>query len=487
MSLQRLEVTPLPTVIAELIAARRTGTLVLAHGKQRTSLDWVNGELVLARPGETARSLGAWLFHKGLVDEETGRRIAALPADEIVPRFHELALFDAAQRNAHLREWTRVVTTPLFSLTEGTAAFEESEPLDPAHRVFFQSPAPLIVEGTRSITNGLVLRSSLGDLTRVVEPDPDPLWPTEDLPLTDREREIARSLEGPTTVDQFLRRWSEDAVVAARVTIALTTLGTWNPIGASPASGTQLTSGTESNDTERDLMLLAQIGPSDVASLEAVKFAKKLPHLDLYETLNLPRGAQGSLIAERAHQMLKEFETSSFPPILSSMIEEIRAAVERSRTILTHPAKRKEYDQLLSRGQGNKTALDQYVARRSIAIRNLERARELALRNDPYGAIVLLRQAVRFDPGSAEAWHLLGSCEQQNPRWRRDAAVSFQKALAADPTYVEAMISLGDLYKLEGLPARARNFYEDALSIEADNATAKSRLAKLDAPDKVKR
>lgn len=479
MSLQRLEVTPLPLVIADLVGSRRTGTLVLAHGSQRTTLDWVNGELVLVRPAEPARSLGAWLFHKRVVDEETGRMVAALPPAEIVPRFHELGLFDAAERNAHLREWTRVVVVPLFSLTEGTAAFEESEAVDPDNRVFFQSMAPLVVEGVRSITNGLLLRSSLGDLRQLIEPEADPWWPTEELPLTDREREIARSLDEPTPLGTFLKSWADEHAVAARVAITLMALGTWVPAREAHSTGTQLTAGTAADDTERDLMLLAQIGPSDVQSLEAIKLAKKLPQLNLYEALNLPQNASVTVISERARQFTREFEPSAFPAVLSSTIEEIRVAVDRARTILTHPAKRREYDQLLSRGQGTKNSLDQYVARRSIAISNLERARDLALRNDPYGAIVLLRQTVRFDPGNPEAWHLLGTCQEKNPRWRRDAAVSFQKALAADPKYVDAMLSLGDLYRSQGLPSRARNFYEDVLSVDPENATAQSRLRKL--------
>ena len=59
---------------------------------------------------------------------------------------------------------------------------------------------------------------------------------------------------------------------------------------------------------------------------------------------------------------------------------------------------------------------------------------------------MLLKQTVHFVPDHAEAWALLGACQERNPRWRRDAAESFQMALSIDPNNVEAMISLGDLY-----------------------------------------
>lgn len=477
MTLQRLEVTPFPIVVADIVTSNRTGTLLIAHGAQRTAIDWVNGELVLIRPSDAGRSFGAWLFHKQLIDEPTGRTIAAYPSPSIVRRFHETGSFDSGRRNSYLREWTRAVFQPLFSLTEGTAAFEEGEAIDPEDRIFFQSPAPLIVEGVRSISNGLVIRASLGDLARRIEPEVDADYPIEDLPLGERERAIAQSLEPGATLDSLLRQWPNESLNAARVAIMLLTLGVW--IEAHAESGEQTERHTAPDDTERDLLLLAQLSPSDTKSLGALKFAKRIPSLDLYEILEQPRGAQGSLIAERADRMKREYNPAAFPPAMRDVVQEIRTAIERAQTILTNPRKRKEYDQLLERGAGDKAQLDQYVARRAIAISNLDRARELHLKNDFYGAIVLLREAVRFDPGSAEAWHLLGDCQSRNPKWRRDAAVSLQKALAADPNYIDAMISLGDLYRQEGLPARAKGYYDDVLAIDPDNSSAKARLQKL--------
>ena len=88
----------------------------------------------------------------------------------------------------------------------------------------------------------------------------------------------------------------------------------------------------------------------------------------------------------------------------------------------------------------------------------------------------LLKQTVNYAPDHAEAWQLLGSCQERNPKWRRDAAESFQMALSIDPNHTDALISLGDLYKLEGLITRAQTCYEDALKIAPENQQAKSRL-----------
>jgi tetratricopeptide (TPR) repeat protein len=82
-------------------------------------------------------------------------------------------------------------------------------------------------------------------------------------------------------------------------------------------------------------------------------------------------------------------------------------------------------------------------------------------------------------PENAQAWYLLGTCQERNPKWRRDAAESFQMALSVDPNFIDAMISLGDLYKMEGLASRAQSCYEDVLKISPENQQAKSRLTAL--------
>jgi tetratricopeptide (TPR) repeat protein len=103
----------------------------------------------------------------------------------------------------------------------------------------------------------------------------------------------------------------------------------------------------------------------------------------------------------------------------------------------------------------------------------------LSAAGDYYGAILLLKQAVRYAPDYAEAWHLLGACQERNPKWHRDSAESFQRSLSLDPNSVTTLISLGDLYRGEGLTARAQSCYEDALKIAPDNMEAQGRLAGL--------
>ena len=149
--------------------------------------------------------------------------------------------------------------------------------------------------------------------------------------------------------------------------------------------------------------------------------------------------------------------------------------------VLKEPTRRAAYDKLLQE-RGSRTSdgsIQQRLTQRSIAEQNFNKARELAVQGDYYGAIVLLKQAVEYAPDNAQAWFLLGSCQERNPKWRRDAAESFQMALSVDPNFIDAMISLGDLYKLEGLISRAQSCYEDVLKISPEHQQAKSRVQGL--------
>ncbi|HET8796414.1 MAG TPA: tetratricopeptide repeat protein, partial [Thermoanaerobaculia bacterium] len=87
--------------------------------------------------------------------------------------------------------------------------------------------------------------------------------------------------------------------------------------------------------------------------------------------------------------------------------------------------------------------------------------------------------AVQFAPDHAGAWALLASCQERNPKWRRDAAENYQRALALDPENTDVLISLGDLYRNEGMIGRAQTCYEDVLKIKPDHQQALSRLEGL--------
>ena len=178
--------------------------------------------------------------------------------------------------------------------------------------------------------------------------------------------------------------------------------------------------------------------------------------------------------------MKKRYDPTTFPPIVREPVQAINRRIDEAVGILKDNVRRQAYDKLLHQRTGRGAEdLQKRVTQRAIAEQNFAKARELSIIGDYYGAIVLLKQAVEFEPDHGQAWFLLGQCQERNPKWRRDAAESYQRALSVDPNNVEALISLGDLYKSEGLVSRAQSCYDDVIKIQPENQQAKSRIQGL--------
>jgi len=430
---------------------------------------------VLVTSAAPEDSLGEFLVRRGIIGADRAFLMLTDDPTEVVAKFHEAGLMDLSWRQTLLREWLTAQFVPLFGLDEGTAIFTTDDAIEPEKRVFLTSTAALILDGIRAITNGLVLRRSLGDLKREIAPASDTRYTIDAVPLTETERRIASSLDGPTPIDTLLKRFQHESVLAAKVVIGLMTIGAFEVVESKPSAHSM----QSADEMQRDLELLAAIGASDHRSLRAVSFSRQLGMLDHYQVLDVPRAATRQQIINAADQVKTQYNPATYPPIVRDSAQAILRRVDEAASVLKDSIRRQAYDKLLQQRGGRADEMQKRVTQRSIAQQNYHRAQELAVEEDYYGAIVLLRQAVNFAPDMAEAWYLLGTCQERNPMWRRDAAESFQKALAADPNYVDALISLGDLYRAKGMISRAQSCYEDALKINAENSEAKSRLTAM--------
>jgi hypothetical protein len=473
VSLERIEITPFAVIVGEILMERRTGYLTIIRPPLRKVLYWSQGELVLITSSAPEDSLADFLVRRGILPAERAAQMISDNPTDSVAKFHESGLLELSWRQTLLREWITAQFVPLFSLDEGTAAFTEDAAIEPEKRVFLLSTAPLVLEGVRSITNGLVLRRSLGDLKRDIGPGRNSRFSTDNIALTETERKIAESLRDRETIETFLKHFSTESVTAAKVVIAMMALGVFAVVDAA----TVLTPEVNADDMQRDLELLAAIGSSDQRSLRAVALSRQLASMDHYQLLDVPRGATRAQAVTAAEEMKKRYDPATFPPIVRNAVQAINRRIDEALLILKDAIRRQAYDKLMTQQSGRLPGeLQKSLTQRVIAEQNFNKAKELSAGGDYYGAIVLLQQAVQFAPDHAQAWYLLGQCQERNPKWRRDAAESYQRALSVDPSNVDALISLGDLYKVEGLASRAQSCYEDVLKITPENQQARSRL-----------
>jgi tetratricopeptide (TPR) repeat protein len=474
MSLDRLEITPFASIAAGILQHRRTGVLTIVRPPLRKELYWSQGELVLSTSATPEDSLPDFLVRRGIITPQQALAMAEVAPTEAAAAFHEAGVRDLSSRQTLLREWLASQFVPLFSLDEGTSAFSEDVAIDPDKRVFLQSTAALVLEGIRAISNGLVLRRSLGDIKREIGPPRESRYSLDTIPLNETERRIAASLATPLTIETFLKQFPSDSLTAAKVVIGMLTLGLFEIVDREARHVQEM---TDAASMQRDLELLAAIGSDDQRSLRAIGLSRQLEATDHYHLLDLPRAATRAQVASQGELLKKRYDPATYPPAARPAVEAIVRRIDEAVTTLRDPVKRQAYDKLGTPQAGAMTGdLHQRATQRSIAEQNFSRAKELAIEGDYYGAIILLKQAVKFAPDHAEAWFLLGSCQDRNPNWRREAAESMQHALSIDPNHVDAMIALGDIYRSEGLTSRAQSCYDDVLKIAPENQQAKSRL-----------
>ncbi len=473
MSLERIEITPFAVIVGEILKERRTGFLTIIRPPLRKVLYWSQGELVLITSSAPEDSLADFLVRRGILQAERAVQVLSDDPTDAVAKFQESGLLELSWRQTLLREWITTQFVPLFSLDEGTAAFTDDAAIEPEKRVFLLSTAPLVLEGIRSISNGLVLRRSLGDLKREIALARDSRFSIDNIALTETERKIAEFLRERETIEGFLKHFSTESVTAAKVVIAMMALGVFATVDLAAALPPEM----NVDDMQRDLALLAAIGSSDQRSLRAVALSRQLASMDHYQVLDVARGVTRAQAVTAAEEMKKRYDPTTFPPVVRDAVQAINRRIDEALLVLKDAVRRQAYDKLMQQQSTRVPGeLQKRLTQRVIAEQNFNKAKELSISGDYYGAIVLLRQAVEFAPDHGQAWYVLGQCQERNPKWRRDAAESYQRALSIDPNNVDALISLGDLYKAEGLASRAQACYEDVLKITPENQQAKSRL-----------
>jgi Flp pilus assembly protein TadD len=94
----------------------------------------------------------------------------------------------------------------------------------------------------------------------------------------------------------------------------------------------------------------------------------------------------------------------------------------------------------------------------------VRQARERAMSGKHATAINYLRQAITANPKYAEAYTLLGNCQDCLGR-NEDAVASYDQALALDPCHADAWFNKGMSLKKMGQPKEASQCIEKSIDL----------------------
>lgn len=159
---------------------------------------------------------------------------------------------------------------------------------------------------------------------------------------------------------------------------------------------------------------------------------------------------------------------------LRPQAEKAFAAATEAYNTLADQTSRAEYERDLSAGAAGpqKPEVDKGAAARESYIR----AKKHLEAEEPFDALRLLEEACKADPSKEDYWLLLGTVQAKNPRWRKKAEESYQKAAEINPTSPRAYLLLGKLYQSGNLARRAAEMFKKVLEWDPENEEALEAL-----------
>jgi tetratricopeptide (TPR) repeat protein len=207
---------------------------------------------------------------------------------------------------------------------------------------------------------------------------------------------------------------------------------------------------------------------------EVIEMKQSLPAKDLYQILEVARGAGDDEIKKAYFQLARKFHPDRFTRDVSQgyrdQIDEVFNAITQAYRTLADKTKRQAYDQstVSSRAEDPVKAAEMKF-RQAKTLYGLERFQE---------TIVLLEEAVRLRK-KAEYYVLLALAESNIPALLRKAEQDYLQASALEPWNAEPYMGLGLLYQNEGLIIRAKKYFYKAIEMESEHKGALAALKEL--------
>ena len=144
------------------------------------------------------------------------------------------------------------------------------------------------------------------------------------------------------------------------------------------------------------------------------------------------------------------------------VIEVLFERATEAYLVLCDPHRRSEYDRWAA-VEARRTEEERREEARALTRTLVTRAAVLVEREEYHFALEILRQAVRTDPESHEAWALLGRVQARNPKWLHMAADSLRRAMELAPGQLEYRYALAEVEEERGRREAALRLYEQIL------------------------
>jgi len=462
----------LPTLLRDIYASRRTGTLRLAQGREHCALRFVKGHIVYGAASAQSLHMGEVMVAEGLLSPENLERATQIVRDEhkrLGEALTSLGVVDEELLEEFLAIHVRTILVHAFSWKDGEYAFDEQ---DPEQQLEYDFPLKLstgevIMEAARRVEDHASVLFSLGSLERIVLPSANPLVRFQRISLTPIDGFVQSRVDGTSCLREIVEITPLDAEAVQKSLFALLATGLLELAPERPKLETRST---------------AQVLRQELLDTHA-----RLAGSNHFERLGVGLDATDTEIKAAFLRLAKRYHPDvHHDPALADLRDKIEALFEglgEAHRVLSDPRARQAYRALIDpKAAAEPPAQAEIVSEavQSVDATQLFQTAEDRFQEGRYWeAVALLGETVKVARGLLlrRARVLLARTYLMHPDTEKQAEKELQAVLQEDPENVDAHFYLGKVYKRGGLTARARTMLTKVLELRPSHREA---LAELD-------
>jgi tetratricopeptide (TPR) repeat protein len=512
----------LPGLLRDLYVGRKSGMLALHRGPDRRGFRFRNGHIVNADSSVREDRMGEVLVRHGhLTAPDLKRAIGFAVRDgkKLGTVLVELGLLKADQIEDALALHVHELLSKVFSWSDGTYEFAEEEGTGPVlgDTTLKVTTGELILEAARSVTDPDVVRYILGDIDRILGLASDPLLRFQRVTLTPADGYVLSRVDGTLSAREIVAMISLPREETQKSLFALLSTGMieYLPLPPKarpadpkkrPAAPVQMTAApapelpivllpppptaAESEAQAAEHAAAAQDDPRRMEVLEAFAALKHHTH---FQVLGLDRTATEAQVKEAYFRQARRFHPDvHHDPALADLRDKIEAIFVRlgeAYEVLRNPRIRAKYEAQINPAPATPAPaahapapppVDRETEAREAAAA-IKRAARLLSSEMYWDAIQVLEPAVLRAVGKPrqEGRVLLARAYMKNVNWLKQGEELLQEVMKEEPGHAEACLLLAQIYRDQGLKARATHMLRKAADLLPDNEQVRAELEKM--------